>query len=331
MATIDDLEKRIIKLEGTNNYKFTAQVIIVPIVLAIIGYFINRTIKESELNQQRYKLSSELIPLLLDTVDPKKTYMSYQLMRKVDEDFGAEVKPILVNWKLETIISHINEGNFYKVTKEVTTPQGGLEIGNEIYKIFLDSINNSKNPKYVNARISYEQQHAQAYATQIGDTILNSPLAKTYLISKDTLSSLLSADKVVKSEQTKSIVDKVMASNIVTQKPIKKDNQSQFNIPPDETNTDKKKQGWLFLGTYESDQWATSYLNNIKKLKPNELIGKSFSIRNSSNIRTGKPTEYAEFLPIVESLKTGAAVKIIKVEPWSSTNYMWAAVEYNNK
>lgn len=327
MPNIEELEKRVSKIETVSNYKFALQVIIVPVVLLIIGAVINSTLKETELKQQRYKLTSELIPLLLDTVDAKKTYMSYQLMRNMDEDFGATVKPLLINWKLESIIDHIKAGNFYKATKEIETAKGGLDIGNEISKIFKDSIidGKSKNPRYLKAGISYGQQYAQEFTIQFGDTASSKTPGKEQLVNKDTVAALLAAVNIVESKQTKRMGDKVMASNIVTQKASAK---SVKPLPKNNGEMIKKKRGWLFLGTFENDKWVTCYINNADKLKPADLEQSSFSIRSSSNIRTGKPTENAEFLPIVESLSSGAKVKIIKVEPWSTTGYFWAEVEY---
>jgi hypothetical protein len=332
MSQKEDIESRIKKLETKAGIKFYLEVVILPIVLAILGFYINRTLKESELKQSRYQLSSDLIEMVLDTSDSKKTYLSYQLMSKVDNEFGNEIKPNLINWKLESILGYINNKNINKANLELTIAHemGGV-VGKEIYRIFSDSIKNGKSKKYKEANELYlailDNTTSEVIATSVGN-VKNEEQNIVNPGSNEKIISIITSDDVIQSKQSKQAVDKLMGSNVVTQKvPLKKELQS--------SSEPHVRTGWLFLGTFntsnkESIEWITYYLKGITNYKPEDLVNKSFTIKegSSSYIRTGKPTSYAEFLPVIHVAKSGERILIKKVEPWSTTGYMWAEVEY---
>jgi hypothetical protein len=332
MSQIEDIESRVKKLETKDGIKFTLQVIVLPIVLAILGFYINKTLKESDLKQSRYQLSSDLIKMILDTSDSKKTYLSFQLMSKVDNEFSNEIKSNLIHWKLESILGYIKAKNYYKTTFELTIAQDmGGSVGKEIYKTFTDSINKGKSKKYTDAKASYLSMQNSTTSEVTVSSAVGGPEKSLNVIkpeNNEKINSIIFTDNIIQSKQSKQEVSRLMGSGIVTQKvPVVKELGSSVD--------QHKRTGWLFLGTFNSSnhasvEWFTWYLKGIEKLKPEELVNKSFIIKeqSSSYIRTGKPTIYAEFLPVIHVAKSGEKITIIRVEPWNTTDYMWAEVEY---
>ena len=324
MSTHEELERKINKLDSQSKIRFSLEVVIIPILLLGIGYLFNQnlqikdqmheaTLQNQKLTQDKYDLSSKLIPMILDSVDSKKTYFTFLLFNKVDTAFADEIKPLLFQWKLNNIITCINNKNIKGATKELDIAESmGGEVGKEVYKTFRESTDE----RFKMARIKLDELVA---FNEVED---NGKLNDLKMVEEKVF-TMLEADRVVKSEKTQETADKIMNSSIETQKSPKPAIQASFG---------NKKRGWLFLGTFDqnANNWVTHYLEEIDKLRPEELKDKSFRILkgSSSNIRVGKPTEYGEFLPVIEALKTGKEVKILDVEPWSSSNYMWARIEY---
>ena len=95
-----------------------------------------------------------------------------------------------------------------------------------------------------------------------------------------------------------------------------------------------KEMGWAYLGDYtaSSNTWTTRYLDFDQQNKPEDLAGKTFSVRRETgpiNIRYGMPTDNGEFLKVVKVLKPGRKLRILETRQWLITGYTWARVAYS--
>lgn len=325
MEKFKELEDKINKLESKSKYRFYVEVVIIPLMSILILWWVNYSlneneykwsalIQENELMQQRYELNSSLIAMILDTLDSKKSYLTFHLINKVDPEFASDVKPTLINWKIDKIINCIERRKPEIATHELNIAyyMGGM-IGYEIHNTFQKDT--SRRIKVAREQLVLLAKEATEESSESGGSS-PSDMKKNVQLALDT-------DKAVKSTASQGLVDEIMSSNVVTKTPSKSLKQASLS---------SKREGWMFLGTFDrsSNKWVTNYLNGITSLMPTQLEGKSFRILNgsSSNIRQGKPTEYAEFLPVKMVLKSGETVRILTVEPWSSSDYYWANVEY---
>ncbi len=97
-----------------------------------------------------------------------------------------------------------------------------------------------------------------------------------------------------------------------------------------------KYKGWVYLGQFSGSDvtnaiWKTRYLDFSEKELPQKLLGNSYVVRartGALNVRMNMPTESGLFLGIVDVLNPGATLKIKQIQPWSSTDFFWAEVEY---
>jgi len=83
------------------------------------------------------------------------------------------------------------------------------------------------------------------------------------------------------------------------------------------------KTGWLYLGEFSDGNWTNKHFNFSKTQDPGKLNGKIIQLTSQSiNVRTKKLTG-----DIVKILKKGEKVKIIKVQNYPFTDYVWAEIE----
>ena len=106
----------------------------------------------------------------------------------------------------------------------------------------------------------------------------------------------------------------------------------QKQIPTPVTSVAKsEKQGWAYIGHYVNSKWKTRYFDIKVDALPNAIVGSELSVRKETgtlNVREGMPSFIGSFMPIIGALKPGSKAKILKVEEWSSSGYMWAQISY---
>ncbi|MCP4075109.1 MAG: hypothetical protein GY744_02865 [Gammaproteobacteria bacterium] len=106
----------------------------------------------------------------------------------------------------------------------------------------------------------------------------------------------------------------------------------QKQIPPPLTSTaNAEKEGWAYVGHYVNSKWKTRYFEIDLDAKPELLKGEVLVVREETgalNVREGMPTFTGSFKSIIGALNPGSKAKILKVEEWLSSGYMWAQIAY---
>ncbi len=106
----------------------------------------------------------------------------------------------------------------------------------------------------------------------------------------------------------------------------------QRQIPPPLTSTaNAEREGWAYVGHFVNSKWKTRYFEIDLDAKPESLEGEVLVVREETgalNVREGMPTFTGSFKSIIGALNPGSKAKILKVEEWLSSGYMWAQIAY---
>lgn len=152
---------------------------------------------------------------------------------------------------------------------------------------------------------------------------------KTKEIALLALSTLGSSEFATKFMQLSPSVGSEAAADKIMRRAV---STEQKQIPTPITSTAKtEKEGWAYVGHYTDGKWKTRYFDITVDVAPTSLEGKVLSVREKTgdlNVREGMPTFTGSFRPIIGALKPGSKAKILKVEEWFSSGYMWAQITY---
>lgn len=101
-------------------------------------------------------------------------------------------------------------------------------------------------------------------------------------------------------------------------------------VATEETPT---REGWAYLGQYLKNEktWKTRYFDIGPATDPATLEGEWLVVRQetgSLNVRKGMPTATARFLDVIDVLDPGSKARILEVDEWYATGYMWARIAY---
>lgn len=138
--------------------------------------------------------------------------------------------------------------------------------------------------------------------------------------------TLLAKSDTKFTKQVAETADKLMAKA----PPIE---QKTLPVPIASKDLINAKEGWVYLGHYESSEkaWRTRYFNFSSKTEPSNLKGEKLEVREetgSINIREGMPMFTGAFREVVDVLKVGSEVTVIDLDEWHSSGYIWAKVQY---
>lgn len=233
--------------------------------------------------------------LLLEILQELKT------QKKPRKDFWDRFSTISV-FLSTVVIAGIGSYFTYSYNKQ----QGAREQQNKLYQIKI-----------------LEMQTVEKFIPHLtGDE-------KTKEIALLTLTTLGSSEFATKFTQlspsvgSEAAADQIMRSAVSTE---------QKQIPTPITSTAKiEKEGWAYVGHYADGKWKTRYFDISVDVAPTSLEGKTLSVSEKTgdlNVREGMPTFTGSFRPIISALKPGSKAKILKVEEWSSSGYIWAQITY---
>lgn len=94
-----------------------------------------------------------------------------------------------------------------------------------------------------------------------------------------------------------------------------------------------ERKGWSYVGHFldSRSEWKTRYFDIGVNVDPESLIGETIMVREETgalNVREGMPTMTGSFKPVIAALKPGSRVKILQVNQWLSSGYIWAHISY---
>lgn len=155
-------------------------------------------------------------------------------------------------------------------------------------------------------------------------TSLGSPEFVTKLAKIDSSAGTQAAADVVMATGSSNDQQELPAS--VTSKPASSEAQ------PGAADS-KKKKGWVYLGHYVETErrWEKRYFDFGNISSPDSMVSSTPTVRRETgtiNVRTGMPSLAGEFQKVCDVLKPPSQVKILAVQEWYSTGYMWAQIEY---
>jgi hypothetical protein len=92
--------------------------------------------------------------------------------------------------------------------------------------------------------------------------------------------------------------------------------------------------GWVYLGAWNSSakKWNSRYFDYTVTSNPNDdrFVGQTIETRevtSSVNVRNAPPNSFGSLGKIQGILKPKATAKIVNLEEWFNSGYMWAEVE----
>jgi hypothetical protein len=118
-----------------------------------------------------------------------------------------------------------------------------------------------------------------------------------------------------------------LKANLVEQGHRLEEQSSQYAFAQDleptlKTDIKQTETGWVYLGTYRSKKWIKKNFNFGWNIQPEELIGKEIQPTvQAVNIRTEKFHG-----DVIRTVGRGKNVKVLKVEPYPFTDFMWAEI-----
>jgi hypothetical protein len=102
-----------------------------------------------------------------------------------------------------------------------------------------------------------------------------------------------------------------------------------YQQPPQQTVTARPGgEQWIYIGQWDGTTWNTRYLEFKENLKPENLEGKAFEVRNETgalNVRSG-PAKPDALMPVVGIKNPGEKVTISKVEQTLGNPHFWGKI-----
>ena len=130
MANLDELDKRVAKLETQNSFQFFVQYLLSPLLIVAVGAFTNWHIERTRMEAQaldltmrteaqRIDLAHKMLPSLWDG-NPDLAFATERLLsRVVDKEFASELHAIVVKFYQGQLKSDIQAGNFARADELV--------------------------------------------------------------------------------------------------------------------------------------------------------------------------------------------------------------------
>lgn len=145
MATNDDLEKRIHKLENQSALKFFVQYLLSPLLIISVGAFINWNIERNKAENQRLELAQKMIPTLFGG-KPEEALATEKLMAKIlDKEVAKEFSDLVVKFNEAHLAEGIKQGDLAGVKSQLAAAK---TIGGDAAKQIIDSV--AQNPEQSN-------------------------------------------------------------------------------------------------------------------------------------------------------------------------------------
>jgi hypothetical protein len=142
----------------------------------------------------------------------------------------------------------------------------------------------------------------------------------------DLQAELFIAYKTLPNQENTEI--KIVKAKLIEQGHRLEEQSSQFAFAEDfqqplATNAQQIEFGWVYLGTYRSNKWIKKNFNFSWDIQPEALVGKVIQPTvQAVNVRTEKFHG-----DVIKTIRKGKSAKVMKVEPYPLTDYMWAKIQ----
>lgn len=134
MPELENLQKRIEKLEKDNTRRMLAQYLLYPLILAVIGYFLNRTIERQKLEVQKIQITQTLIPNLFSE-NHSQSLATELIVTKVEPELAAELHQITADYYKQKLKSDISKGQYESAENIISAAKSiGGPVGDQIVK-----------------------------------------------------------------------------------------------------------------------------------------------------------------------------------------------------
>ncbi len=93
-------------------------------------------------------------------------------------------------------------------------------------------------------------------------------------------------------------------------------------------------EGWAYLGNYIDGNWQTRYFDFSANADPQQFVTHTLRVREVTgalNLRLNMPTPEGTFPPVIDVLEPGTEVRLLEVQRWQSSSYMWGRVAITKK
>jgi len=143
---------------------------------------------------------------------------------------------------------------------------------------------------------------------------------------KSSIISEIDLKQAKATETATKLASKEESLATIQQQIVKSENKLSFI--PQKIESTAVQIGWVFLGTYNGKSWDSTYFDIEDTTKPESLDGKKITVSAKAlNVRSAKPNALGKMGTIEFTLSGGDRVKILEVDEWFSSGYIWARVE----
>jgi hypothetical protein len=92
------------------------------------------------------------------------------------------------------------------------------------------------------------------------------------------------------------------------------------------------KVGWIYLGEYSKGVWKKKYIDIGKNISPSSIMNNIVKVNEGQkiNVRENKPDSLGRMANVQGVIDRDASIKVIDIQEWFNTGFMWARVEYKH-
>jgi hypothetical protein len=134
VAELPELEHRVEKLEQDNARKMLVQYLIYPVILVIIGWYLNRALESQKLEVQRIQVTQTLLPSLFSD-NHSQALATELIVSKVEPDLAADLHKITATYYEEKVKSDIGKGQYESADSIIAAAKSvGGPVADQILK-----------------------------------------------------------------------------------------------------------------------------------------------------------------------------------------------------
>ena len=127
MPELDQLEKRVSKLERGGAVRFTVQYLLSPILVAAIGFYFNIKLEQTKSEVERVEVAHEMINTALGG-DYEKSFITLRLVDVVlDPELAAQIKEAVFGYYEKKLAASLEEGRPEEAAEIMRAARGVAE------------------------------------------------------------------------------------------------------------------------------------------------------------------------------------------------------------
>lgn len=165
MATVEELESRISRLEKEGKLKFFVQYLLSPLLIISVGTFINWRIEQGKAEAQRIDLAQRMIATMFSG-NADEAFATERLLTKVvDPQYAADLHQSVAKYYQSKVDASIKEGDVEGAARIVSAAKtiGGTAADQVVQSVDQNQAQKSTIQNYVSKSEEAAQQERQGF------------------------------------------------------------------------------------------------------------------------------------------------------------------------